>query len=168
MTPAELYEDNYPSPSPMCKPWHMATYVDPEHNEILAEYRLAVIDEVNSLDRDLLFVDNSLRLLTERAPMPKRSQKKKLRKMLREFTSLTKERADIEYTLEWRRRHTGGYMHNSDPNKGPPGVLFVTKKGREDDYLTRGDDLFLDLHRTTEDEFTAHPVVPVRVWRNFY
>ena len=138
----------------------MVTYIDPEHNEILTDYHLAVIDEVNCLDRDSLFVDNSLRHLTERTPMPKRSQKNKLRKMLREFTRLTKERSDIEYTLEWRRRHTGRYMQNSYPNKYPPGVFFVTKRGRENHNLAKGDKLFLGLHRTTEDAFTAHLVVP--------
>ena len=167
MTPAELYEDNWPNASPLCKPWYQDKYVDARDNATLTDYYPAVVDEVNSLERDLTFIDNELRYLTEVLPMPKRSQKKKLRKMLRDFTRLTKERADIEYTMEWRRRHTGHYMHNSDPNKASAGVFFVTKKGREDDDLTKGDRLFLDLYRVTEDFWTARPVVPLRVWRKY-
>jgi hypothetical protein len=167
MTPAELFEDNYPNASPKCKPWHRATYVDAKDNAALFDYYPAVVDEVNALDRDFTFVDNKLLYLTEVILMPKCTQKNTLRKMLLKFTRLTKERADIEYTMEWRRRHTGHYMHNSDPNKAPPGVFFVTKHGREDDDLTEDDRIFLDLYRTTEDAWTARQVVPLRVWRKY-
>ena len=153
MTPAELYEDNYPGPSPVCQPWRMIKYVDPAHNEVLLDYFPAVVDEVNYLAKDKTYIENELTVLTEVTPMPKRNQKKKLRESLSRFTRLTKQIEDIEYTIEWRRRHTGGYMKNSDPNKRPAGVFYVSDHGRRDERLTEGDRLFLDLDRTTVDTY---------------
>ena len=64
MTPAELYEDNWPNASPLCKPWYQDKYVDARDNATLTDYYPAVVDEVNSLERDLTFIDNELRYLT--------------------------------------------------------------------------------------------------------
>ncbi len=120
-------------------------YVDPEHNKILSDYRSAVVNEVYALAREKMKVVDSLDILTNSTPMPKRSEKNKLCMMLRNFTHLYKKFSDIEYTLEWRRRHTGLHMQNSYPNKYPPGIFFVTKRGRENENLIKGDKLFLGL-----------------------
>jgi hypothetical protein len=148
MTSAELYRINDLPASPWCRFWKMNMYVDPEHNKILSDYRNAVIEEINSLHRMRMDVVNSLQVLTKHTKMPNRSQKNKLRKMLREFTRLYKKYSDIEFTLEWRRRHTGLYMKNIYPNKYPPGIFFITNHGRENDNLAKGDELFLGVHHT--------------------
>ncbi len=64
MTPAELYEDNYPNASQLCKPWYRATYADARDNAALFDYYQAVVDKVNALDQDLTFIDNELCYLT--------------------------------------------------------------------------------------------------------
>jgi hypothetical protein len=150
LSPAELYEDITTNASPKYKPWHRVTYVDLEDIYALLDYYPAVVAEVNALDNAKESVDNELHYLVEVTPLPKRAHKNKLSKLPRKYTRLTKKLEDIEYTLEWRRSHTGRYIHYIDPNKGPPGVFFVTKHGRKDNDLTEADRLFLDLHRVTE------------------
>jgi hypothetical protein len=137
LSPAELYENHYPDASPFAKPWHKVTYVTTKDNFALSDYVTAVVSEVNALANAKQLVNNDLQYLVGVTQMPQRAHKNKLRKLLRKYTCLTKNLEDIEYTLQSHTRHTGHYINNTDPNKGLPGVFFVTKHGSKDNDLIK-------------------------------
>lgn len=159
---AQLYNDN----------WHTVQLADPTHTKTLVKYHAAVVEEIRMLnidskqvDRELVREEVALRFLT---PSPKIAHKNKVRKIQHKIARLYKTWKNIEDTMEWRRLHTGRYIHNTDPNKAQHRVLYVTKYGRMEDDLTKGDLHFLDLHRTPLCAWVFRHGVHERVKCYFY